>query len=228
MKRITNFLVVLGFCFFCGCDKTDPKPVIDFTADFEAGKGGWIAGFSDYSSLTNPQSYEYDSALSNLPAPLNTSKKGFRIGGNNTSDDLFMFLKKKVQGLNPGQGYKIKFQISLASNAPSNWVGAGGPPGEGVKVKIGATAFEPIVTLVNNEFRINVDKGGNGNDGTQMKIIGNVATGLNTIEYKLIVREGEFFANSDAMGNLWLIVGTDSGFEGKTVLYYDNISISII
>ena len=30
---------------------------------------------------------------------------------------------------------------------------------------------------------------------------------------------------ADAAGNLWVFVGTDSGFEGKTTLYYTSIEI---
>ncbi len=32
--------------------------------------------------------------------------------------------------------------------------------------------------------------------------------------------------SSDADGKIWLIVGTDSGFEGLTALYYTRISYS--
>ena len=33
--------------------------------------------------------------------------------------------------------------------------------------------------------------------------------------------------SSDADGKIWLIVGTDSGFEGLTALYYTRISYSL-
>ena len=36
-----------------------------------------------------------------------------------------------------------------------------------------------------------------------------------------------FEAVSDADGSLWLIVGTDSGFEGPTMLYYAEISVAL-
>lgn len=32
---------------------------------------------------------------------------------------------------------------------------------------------------------------------------------------------------TDENGQLWLFVGTDSGFEGRTVLYYDTIQVMI-
>jgi hypothetical protein len=36
-----------------------------------------------------------------------------------------------------------------------------------------------------------------------------------------------FQATSDKDGNIWVIVGSDSGFEGKTAVYYNSISITL-
>jgi hypothetical protein len=38
----------------------------------------------------------------------------------------------------------------------------------------------------------------------------------------------EFKARADARGNLWLLVGTDSGFEGRTALYFQRIDVKVI
>ena len=35
----------------------------------------------------------------------------------------------------------------------------------------------------------------------------------------------EFDVMADESGALWFIVGTDSGFEGLTTLYYDTITV---
>jgi hypothetical protein len=37
----------------------------------------------------------------------------------------------------------------------------------------------------------------------------------------------EFEVTADETGAIWFIVGTDSGFEGLTTLYYDAISITL-
>jgi hypothetical protein len=34
-----------------------------------------------------------------------------------------------------------------------------------------------------------------------------------------------FRITSDPNGEVWVIIGTDSGFEGETVLYYNSISL---
>lgn len=73
---------------------------------------------------------------------------------------------------------------------------------------------------------MNIDKGGNSDGGADMTVVGNVANGLDSIEYKIINLQGEFTATAGSSGNLWLIVGTGSGFEGRTVLCYDKISVT--
>ena len=35
----------------------------------------------------------------------------------------------------------------------------------------------------------------------------------------------DFDVSADSNGVVWFIVGTDSGFEGLTTLYYDTISV---
>jgi hypothetical protein len=64
-------------------------------------------------------------------------------------------------------------------------------------------------------------------NGTDMVVIGNVAHSGSTYDYQLINRTGEFTASTDAKGQLWLIVGTDSGFEGTTTLYYSKIRVEL-
>jgi hypothetical protein len=33
---------------------------------------------------------------------------------------------------------------------------------------------------------------------------------------------------TDAQGNLWVIVGTDSGFEGTTAVYFQSINVRLV
>ncbi|NIM92735.1 MAG: hypothetical protein GTO18_03340 [Anaerolineales bacterium] len=51
------------------------------------------------------------------------------------------------------------------------------------------------------------------------------------VEYALMTLDSEdrpFEVTSDSKGVLWFIVGTDSGFEGPTGVYYDRISIELV
>ena len=61
------------------------------------------------------------------------------ISGVNRSDDLFMFYKGQVGGLQGGTTYQVSFQVEFATIAPSGCIGVGGAPGENVYIKAGAT-----------------------------------------------------------------------------------------
>jgi hypothetical protein len=148
-----------------------------------------------------------------------------------------MFLKKKVEGLRPNTTYQVVYYLILASNAPSGAVGIGGSPAEGVYLKVGASAREP--RKINNGdgfYEMNIDKGNQAEGGSDMVVIGNIAISEGASGYELITRDNEphpwdchlpFSITTAADGTLWLMAGTDSGFEGTTTLYYDQIRVLI-
>ena len=111
--------------------------------------------------------------------------------------------------------------------------GIGGSPGESVYVKVGATTEEPlIVEDADGWLRMNIDKGNQASEGEDMINIGDMANPNLTPEsagsYELMEQNSvgrEFEVTADEAGTLWFIVGTDSGFEGLTTLYYDTISV---
>ena len=177
-----------------------------------------------------PTIYELDSSYRELPDGLEGS--GIYIQGHNRSDDLFMYLKRQIQGLEPSASYTVSATVDLATNVPLAMVGIGGSPGESVYVKAGASTVEPLAaTGSNNHLRMNIDKGNQSTGGSAMKVIGNVANAdVIDDEYrvKTLASGPEFLSvESDSEGRAWLIVGTDSGFEGFTTLYYDRISFTL-
>jgi hypothetical protein len=150
-----------------------------------------------------------------------------------------MFLKRRLgidDGLVAGQEHRIKSTIVFASNAPSGAVGIGGSPGESVFLKAGASTAEPDVYLDCDTGRhlMNVDRGsGNGNNGKAASVIGHIANGLSVDEIDMenppcvsLKRrhEHEYTVTASPDGELWLLVGTDSGFEGLTAIYYQSIA----
>lgn len=209
---------------------------VAITHDFNQGAQGWASGFSDWPG-SDPAFYELDSGIRPLPAELGAGN-GFMIQGNNHSDDLFMFLKRQLttaDGIVPNQFYRLRFTIRFGSNAPSDSIGVGGSPGESVHLKAGGGAIEPIVVPVGGQLRMNVDKGDQNVGGRYASVLGNIANGLppnpgGPAPYVSVTRTGthDFAVRSDAAGNLWLLVGTDSGFEGLTRLFYQSITISLL
>lgn len=140
--------------------------------------------------------------------------------------DLFMYMMKKISGLDVTQPYEVAFDIDLASNYATNSVGIGGSPGASVFLKAGVSSEEPLKVLKGNYYEVTIDKGNQAQEGEEMLVLGHVGAGQDVNYYRVIRRDNlqnPIEVKPDAEGNLWLCVGTDSGFEGKTILYYDKI-----
>jgi hypothetical protein len=142
-----------------------------------------------------------------------------------------MGLYRKITGLRPQTSYKLVVSVDFATNAPADCGGIGGSPGTSVYFKLGAVNKEPLNNLDNLEYlRINLDKGNQAGSGIDMQVVGHIGNTLNcpdhTYQMKTLTLTG-FQVTSSADGTLWILLGTDSGFEGKTVLYYDRVTISL-
>ena len=202
----------------------------DFTFDFETDAQGWTVGFADL-----PVDYDqsiYELAHEHGPLPDGLEGSGIHVQGHNRSDDLFMFLKRQVDGLRPDTEYAVSVSIDLATNVPAGLVGIGGSPGESVFVKAGASTAEPVAQEDSNRYlRMNIDKGNQARGGESMVVLGNVAhPQVLEREYRIKTldnAEQPLMVSTDGEGRVWLIVGTDSGFEGLTSLYYARISYTL-
>jgi hypothetical protein len=144
-----------------------------------------------------------------------------------------MFWKKRIAGLPPNTPVMLTMEVQLASKYAEGLVGVGGAPGEGVTVKAGAVPFEPQAVVAPREgwLRMNLDKGNQAVGGRDMLVIGNVAKPEDgNGNYVLLMRHlhGQpRTVTTGGDGSLWLIFGTDSGFEGQTALYYARLTVWI-
>jgi hypothetical protein len=202
--------------------------------DFAVSDHGFVAGFADYPSRDfDPALYGMVSDRRARPANLGGAPALF-IGGSNRSDDLFMFWKKRITGLPPNTSMRLTMEIEFASQYAAGLIGIGGAPGEGVTVKAGAVPFEPqafIDPQNENWWRMNLDKGNQSVGGANMSVVGNVAKPDDgTANYVLLTRGqhgAALTATTAADGSLWLIFGSDSGFEGRSELYYSRLTVWI-
>jgi hypothetical protein len=225
--------LTLAALICAGCANGNGAGESEPTFDFEDGEQGWVAGFADLPAEPDPAFYELESSWEPLPSPL--EGHGIYIQGHNHSDDLFMFVKKQAEGLEPDTAYQATFAIDLATNVPEGLMGIGGSPGDSVYVKAGATTVEPeVVEDAGGVLRMNIDKGQQSNGGEDMIVLGNIAYTPESPEdagqwqIKPLDSEGQLFSvTSDGDGKVWLIVGTDSGFEGLTAVYYDKITVDL-
>ncbi len=232
LGRAIGWLAVALLLAGCGSGgvATDPTPVL-LSVSFEQSRAGAEFGFADYPA-GEEAFYELDAGWETVP---NVGGGGFYLNGNNHSDDLFMFLRVPLAGLTPGQTYRASFEVELATNAGQGCVGIGGAPGESVTIKAGLTAFPPQ-SQANGDgvMQMNLDKGNQTQSGADAIAIGNFAgtqsgcSGNNPYERKMLaVDASAIVATADASGRLWLMLGTDSGFEGVTRVYFTRADVAL-
>jgi hypothetical protein len=227
LVMITGLLTILA-----GCGSAGDVTGSTFTFDFAQGAQGWTAGFSDY-PVGAEQFFQLDSGLRHLPPSLDQSKTGMILSGINHSDDLFMFLTTHLTGLKPDQKYNFNFLVEFATDAANGCSGVGGLPGESVYVKVGAGAIQPQPLASAGSYAMNIDKGNQSQGGADAIVIGNIANGLtdcNNPIYTMKTLQNtqlSFTKETDSQGNIWAIVGTDSGYEAGTALYYKNIIVKL-
>jgi hypothetical protein len=203
--------------------------VFNYSVDFNISADNWSGDFADYpAGEYDSIGFELETERTQLPSNLGANRKGLKVSGNNYNDDLFMFIKRKVSGLDPYTDYTIVFGVELASNAPTGTIDSEGP--DDVFLKVGAVPMEPKKVIEGNHFRMNIDKGNQGQGGEDMMVIGNIAAGPNTSTYAMIERNNTAnnaprFVRTNSKGELWLIVGTDSSFKGLTTLYYTKVDV---
>jgi hypothetical protein len=228
MKLRGCFLFLLALTASACMDVDDYSGfrLTSFTYNFNESSYDWQYDFADYPSAASDSSYALQYDYGTVPG---MTRKGIMLSGDNHSDDLFMYIKKKLVGLDPNTTYTITFDITLASDAKEGELGAGGAPGESVFVKVGASTTEPKTVTEGDQFVMNIDKGDQSANGANMKVIGNIAVPENSEGFQQLNLTNSPYnsmyntpvvvtTNND--GELWLIVGTDSGFEGVTTVYY--------
>jgi hypothetical protein len=168
----------------------------------------------------------------NLPSPLLGSS--LRVTANNKSDDQWAFVAQKIGpefGVKPNTKYKALMSVRFASNLSSGCFGVGGSS-ESIYIKGGVVNRAPAVIFdpARNYYKFNIDKGNQGQGGSEAIEFGNPTTGVRcgTVSpWMVITRSGVMNVTSNAEGHIWAYVGTDSGFEGKHEIHYDRLMISL-
>ncbi|WP_221393327.1 hypothetical protein [Dyadobacter sp. NIV53] len=232
MKKwiLWSSVAVIGCMAACKDENEKLNAIITVESQFQTTVEDWAGGFSGYSSVTNDTTLEKSFGRARLPAVLDSTKYGLRMQGYNRGDGMFMFLKKKVSGLAPGRDYKVTFDINLGTSYSASDPGTGGSPASSVYLKAGASPNEPTVKLLNKVYTISIDNGTQSEGGKEMNVLGNVANGLDKNIYKLVSRsnsDNPVSVRANSNGEIWLCVGSDSGFKDLTVLYYDKIKATI-
>jgi hypothetical protein len=223
-----------------GSDASTPPPeegAVTLTYDFEDGSDGWASEVTDYTEATRPDDVLSETGVS--PPGIDAGSGFFHLAASNPSDDVFLYLLRQVTadaGLEAGRTYTASFTVRFASSAPTGCAGIGGAPGEAVYLKVGASDEQPVPVMEEGRSRLTVDKGGQSQGGDAAVVAGTIDNGIpceQALEsddppYAMVTRAGTLDAiTTDQDASLWLFVGTDSGFEGRTSIYYDRIEVTL-
>jgi hypothetical protein len=171
--------------------------------------------------------YEMASDYKKIPVT-GAESYGLYIASHNRSDDIFMGYVKEISGLAANTAYTFQIDFRLATEVEGGGMGIGGSAGESVYVKAGVTAEYPrLGTAPDGAERIlNVDTGIQARDGKDLIVIGNVTKPDGSAGgFAFKEMSAECSATTDADGRAYLIIGTDSGFEGFTEYYLDDITL---
>lgn len=220
-------LVILISLSACNSEeRNNVDPVRTVISEFETGSEGWIADYALYNRADTTK-IAFKMERDSLPAVIDSTRWSLRMEGTNVGDSIFMFLKKQIVGLNPGKTYNVSFDIDLATNYPDLPNGSG----KTINLKAGASATEPVKTPSDKfYYNISIKKGLWDQDGAEMSILGDFTnTALRSV-YELVNRTSHsknITVKPDSTGTIWVCVGEDTRYKGKTVFYYDKIKVTL-
>lgn len=241
MNKFMIFTAVIGLTLASiGCSTSTPdkgkdttsKAPIEASFRFDKDKEGWTGGFTDLPIGYDKSIYELEFSHKDIPVT-NKTDKGLYLQGQNRSDDLFMFITRKLDqeiGLKPNTSYKADLSFDLATNVSSGMMGIGGSPGTAVIVKAGIVNTEPKIIEgehnSSNYHLLNIDIGNQTEPGKDLAVLGNVEKVDSEDEsYQYKSFSHSFDITTNEKGESFIVIGTDSGFEGLTQLYYTNIKV---
>lgn len=239
MKLIKHLCLPLTALTLAACNSGDSyeAPMLDISKpiliDFDNAQYGFTPLFSDYPvSTTEDNNEEFYELAAKYQEIEGTDTMAWMLKGNNHSDDLFMGIKSYIYGMKANSSYKVTLSTTFTSSIPSNCFGIGGAPGESVYVKLAASTEQPKNEIIDGMHRLNIDIGNQSQSGINGQSVGNVANGIDCMEdeqLKEIERstETQIDVQTDSLGGFWMMVGTDSGFEGLTYYYINSLTVKI-
>lgn len=213
------------------CGQESAKTV-QITFTFDTNEEGWSGGFADLPIEYEQQGYDVNFSHEEVPVP-DAESNGLFITGNNHSDDLFMYIVHRFDledGLKADTQYRVKLMFKTATDVPPGMMGIGGSPGESVYIKAGIVNKKPEAIEQSGNYVMNIDKGNQSQGGIDATVLGDAAKGEGpgqddqTFRYKNFELTKEVTSNSE--GRIWILIGADSGFEGITRLYFDDIAVT--
>lgn len=247
-SRLSLIMAIASSLTLTACNDDDssneeltpaPPNAFIFHTDFSE-ESNWQAGFADYPKGKEAEWMLEAEAQAQFDLESGGIAHGYRLQSFNKSDDTKMFLKQKIEGLKANTWYQVTFSVELASNiaGQGSCSGIGGSP-DALTVKLGASDVEPEIIEGTNGTEVynylSIDLGQQTQRGFDAIAAGNVGidgfpscdTEYDKYGVKTLTSDTQNFeVRSDAHGEAWVILATDSGFEGFSSIYFTQASIS--
>lgn len=215
-----------------GCDSSTSPGSDTITREFQftSAAPGWEAGFADFPvDAEGEEAMELVAGHQPLPEGLDLDGSGLRLAGTNRGEGAFLFWKAHVDDLAAGLRYRVRFEVELASAAPSGGCPDDGvAPGSEVFVKVGVSEEEPDVRTgeVDGVERhlFTLDKGPPDQAGEESVLLGDITSEESTCsdpEWALLTlgSDERLEVEADAGGGAWIWVGVDSAHQGRADVY---------
>jgi hypothetical protein len=172
-----------------------------------------------------------------FPMPDGLKRKGFLLQGNNHSDDIDMFLIRRFS-VKREKTYQLRITVDLAGNAPIGAIGVGGDPE--LTVQAAATEISPHRFVVDSDNFVRFpDLEIGPNQLTEVNTNG-VCLSEGVLGASVCPPPGEKIPFDLKRGRLsrpitirpksdhfWLMIGTSSGFEGLSAIYYTRVKVEL-
>lgn len=224
---------VLPLLLLTACDsgtapgENDPRSAEPVSFAFDFGDTGhhFEAEFTDV-AVAQAEGVGFDAGHRPLPAPL--ARNGLFQRGLNLSDDLFMFFRRRMVGLEPGRSYTVRLDVEIASQIHE---GCDVGVGTSVVVKAGASRERPqrVVVYMNgrDEYRLSVDKGLQHHSGEAAVTLDDIRNGLPGCPHDgvwdheiMVAGDHQIVVVADDEGGAWLFFGTESVWEVTHQLFF--------
>jgi len=243
-SRLPIALLVLAV--FTGCSSSGPEfdPEVQpgvFEFDFETGRQGWEPIFvgvpKDKEGGEDLAVNEIESDHRALPDEVEKEGKALFAHGFTGTPGLGLFFRRRVTGLAPGTRYRVSFEVEIASDVGEGCFGTGGSPSS---TRIHTVAVPRKPTRDVKERRLTDvyvfdDEATAEAMASPTSALGTIANGLpckkahemgKPFRLKTLSSEPNFWTvTTGEKGEVWLLVGSITAFNGKVSLYYNEITV---
>ncbi len=221
MLRLPSAVFPAALLLMAGCLSTEPATqTLDFDLTQPILGDLWEPGGADFPVGSEAQ-VNLESDRRPVPESIGTANALY-ISGTNATGDLFVFQKKYWAGLPANRAFRASLRVDFISNVHSGCTTGVGP---GVVIKAGVSAFEPRVDVVQNVYRLALDKG-TGTAPGDFAQLGDIRNGLtgcpSTGTYSVhatgTVRQSVDLV-TDVSGGFWMFIGTQSSVAARHEIY---------